>query len=318
MSPCRADSKQLTEAKRESLFERMRECGRIGYITHSITAAEIAAAMLHRVPVSLNVIAYDATMTMLETILAKGVKVTKVFIDTVGDPEHYQTRLNKLFNIGALGGGGTSGRGWAIDFTVTKKADSLFKCVSAASIAAKVTRDKAIRDWVFNEPALKHVGRLREEGEDSADEDARGSQYEEDELEEEKDAAEPAQKRSRVADPRHMKSTASGNSIHIHPSAAGSGYPSDPKTKAWMEAHMDKVFGWPDVVRFSWLPAKDALQAGGVPVEWEEDVVEDEKQAKLSAFFITAPTKGPAKAAPQLKARSAWLRKRMIEPVATL
>ena len=40
----------------------------------------------------------------------------------------------------------------------------------------------------------------------------------------------------------------------------GSGYPSDPKCKEWMKVNLqDPVFGWPDVVRFSWGPAKKML-----------------------------------------------------------
>ena len=49
----------------------------------------------------------------------------QVFVDTVGVAERYQDYLTKAFQ----------GR---IKFTVTKKADSLFPVVSAASICAKV------------------------------------------------------------------------------------------------------------------------------------------------------------------------------------
>jgi ribonuclease H2 subunit A len=35
-------------------------------------------------------------------------------------------------------------------------------------------------------------------------------------------------------------------------SDAGSGYPSDPKTKAWLQNNIDQTFGYPDFVRFSW------------------------------------------------------------------
>lgn len=38
-----------------------------------------------------------------------------------------------------------------IEFFVRKKADSIFKCVSAASIVAKVTRDRAVKFWKFGE-----------------------------------------------------------------------------------------------------------------------------------------------------------------------
>ena len=39
----------------------------------------------------------------------------------------------------------------------------------------------------------------------------------------------------------------------------GSGYPSDPKCKAWMDDLHDPVFGYNDFVRFSWAPTKKRL-----------------------------------------------------------
>lgn len=32
----------------------------------------------------------------------------------------------------------------------------------------------------------------------------------------------------------------------------GCGYPSDPDTKLWLTKHLDPVFGFPTIVRFSW------------------------------------------------------------------
>lgn len=64
----------------------------------------------------------------------------------------------------------------------------------------------------------------------------------------------------------------------------GSGYPSDPKCKAWLARHMDdKVFCYPDLVRFSWGPVKDACKDNGITVEWEADE-EDEQQGAMLAF----------------------------------
>ena len=75
----------------------------------------------------------------------------------------------------------------------------------------------------------------------------------------------------------------------------GSGYPSDPKCKAWMgrNSNVDSPFGFPDFVRFSWGPAKGALKEvdEGVPgtrglgVRWEaDDDDEDERQPSMDSF----------------------------------
>ena len=60
-----------------------------------------------------------------------------MYVDTVGPPEKYQDKLQGIFPD--------------IDVTVSKKADSIYPIVSAASICAKVARDKAVKNWKFNE-----------------------------------------------------------------------------------------------------------------------------------------------------------------------
>lgn len=62
-----------------------------------------------------------------ETDLTDPPNITDIFIDTVGDPETYKSRL-----VAALGK--DFGR-----FVIEKKADATYKVVSAASIVAKVT-----------------------------------------------------------------------------------------------------------------------------------------------------------------------------------
>ena len=58
------------------------------------------------------------------------------------------------------------------------------------------------------------------------------------------------------------------------PLDCGSGYPSDPKCKAWMDSALqDAVFGFPDVVRFSWAPIKARLNN-----ENHQDDGDDEKK----------------------------------------
>ncbi|CAF92580.1 unnamed protein product, partial [Tetraodon nigroviridis] len=41
----------------------------------------------------------------------------------------------------------------------------------------------------------------------------------------------------------------------------GSGYPNDPKTKAWLLRYLDPVFGYPQFVRFSWSTAQTLMDS---------------------------------------------------------
>lgn len=52
------------------------------------------------------------------------------------------------------------------------------------------------------------------------------------------------------------------------PAARGSGYPGDDVTKKWLRGSLDPVFGFPDLVRFSWGTSKTMLKERGVEIEW--------------------------------------------------
>ena len=58
-------------------------------------------------------------------------------MDTVGQPEKYQEKMQRVFP--------------SLNIIVAKKADALYPVVSAASIAAKVTRDRIVDGWKFEE-----------------------------------------------------------------------------------------------------------------------------------------------------------------------
>ena len=90
----------------------------------------------------------------------------------------------------------------------------------------------------------------------------------------------------------------------------GSGYPSDPACKAWMGKNLvDKVFCFPDFVRFSWGPARKAVKEDGVTVQWKADeedengVREDENQMKMNAFLQTVSKSKGSKAPPKKRQR---------------
>lgn len=210
-----ADSKVLNEEQREKLFAAINSAEElVGWKVEILSPNRISTAMLQRTKYSLNALSHDAAIELIRKVLADGVKLTEVFVDTVGDPGKYQSKLEQIFP--------------GLSITVTKKADSLFPIVSAASICAKVVRDECLKGWTFVE--------------------------------------------------RNMES-----------SGLGSGYPSDPQTKAWLSSHMDPVFGYPTVVRFSWATCREILDSKAVDVQWPDD---DEPEnpaavrcAKISQFF---------------------------------
>jgi len=154
--------------------------------------------MLRRPPTNLNKQSQDATILLIRQVLASGIELKEVYVDALGNTDKYQAYLSSLFP--------------AIDFTVTNKADSKFKIVGAASVAAKVTRDACIEGWCFEEDA--------------------GAQQSKWSLE------------------------------------MGSGYPSDPNTQRWLRESVDPVFGFPNIVRFSWSTVAVLLNKEASAVKW--------------------------------------------------
>jgi len=138
-----ADSKTLTPAKRADLLAVIQALPWLRTRCVSLTARELSAAMVSERPVSLNTLAHDTTIGLIQFALDEGLFLEKVFIDTVGDPDRYRAKLEIVFSS------------YGIQFTVTSKADALFPIVSAASIMAKTTRDREIAGFVFEEKGLE-------------------------------------------------------------------------------------------------------------------------------------------------------------------
>ena len=76
---------------------------------------------------------------MIKYFLDQGYNIKKVIVDTVGTADTYRKELEQKFAHKK------------IEFIVEKKADSLYKIVSAASIVAKVKRDYFLKHWKFEE-----------------------------------------------------------------------------------------------------------------------------------------------------------------------
>ncbi|KAJ6323158.1 hypothetical protein OIU77_012900 [Salix suchowensis] len=134
-----ADSKTLKEEKRENLFENLKANELLGWAVDVIDPRELSAKMLKKIKINLNEISHDSASGLVTRVLNMGVFLTEVYVDTVGDPEKYRIKLSERFP--------------SIKFVVAKKADSLYPVVSGASIVAKVTRDRALLDWVLDETA---------------------------------------------------------------------------------------------------------------------------------------------------------------------
>ncbi|KAE8684344.1 Ribonuclease H2 subunit A [Hibiscus syriacus] len=130
-----ADS--IKEEKREELFENLKADDSIGWSVDVIDPRELSAKMLNKKKVNLNEISHDSAIGLINRVLNTGVLLTEVYLDTVGDADKYRIKLSERFP--------------SIKFVVAKKADSLYPVVSGASIVAKVTRDRALREWVMEE-----------------------------------------------------------------------------------------------------------------------------------------------------------------------
>ncbi|XP_025024415.1 ribonuclease H2 subunit A isoform X2 [Python bivittatus] len=132
------DSKTLTEAQREELFEKLDAAKDvIGWALHILSPNFISTSMQRRTKYNLNALSHDTAIGLIQHALDSGVHVAEVFVDTVGPAEKYQEKLKQQFP--------------ELEVTVKAKADSLFPAVSAASICAKVARDRIVKNWKFLE-----------------------------------------------------------------------------------------------------------------------------------------------------------------------
>lgn len=135
-----ADSKVLTEVQREKLLSAMHDSEsdvQPGYFVNIISPHYITTQMLAKYKINLNVISQDAAAHLIQLVLDAGVRLTEVYVDTVGPPDKYQAKLAALFP--------------QLKIVVESKADSTYGIVSAASICAKVTRDRCLQQWNFLE-----------------------------------------------------------------------------------------------------------------------------------------------------------------------
>ncbi|KAG5488461.1 hypothetical protein JIQ42_00068 [Leishmania sp. Namibia] len=126
-----ADSKILGEQHRLASLQQLHQLKTFRTFTVCVSPEEISSTMTGRSGRNLNTLSHETAVRIIsEATLASAGKLCAAYVDTVGPPEPYQARL--------------AGRFPHLRVTVAKKADSKFPIVSAASIVAKTTRDKAI------------------------------------------------------------------------------------------------------------------------------------------------------------------------------
>ena len=133
------DSKQLSSETRQSLFQQIQSHPDIGFVLRVIHASEISRNMLRPTPYNLNAMSHDCAMEMIWAVLRAGVKIDTCYIDTVGMPDAYRSKLERVFD------------GYNINFVVEKKADAKYAPCSAASVVAKESRDAMVSNWKWSE-----------------------------------------------------------------------------------------------------------------------------------------------------------------------
>uniref|UniRef100_A0A0N5A533 Ribonuclease n=1 Tax=Parastrongyloides trichosuri TaxID=131310 RepID=A0A0N5A533_PARTI len=141
------DSKALTESKREKIFNIMNSDRDVKqyftYRLHVISPRMISCRMMMDRKGALNEISHTSCIDLIKSAIDAGINVKEVYVDTVGPKDKYQSKLQNIFKN--------------LKIIVAEKADSKYPIVSAASIAAKVTRDKIVYNWKFIEGSKYNV-----------------------------------------------------------------------------------------------------------------------------------------------------------------
>ena len=199
--------------ERDGFYERLmgqREV--LGWKTAVLHPQHISQCMLQKEKYNLNSLSHDTVFALISSLLqVHKARITHAYVDTLGPADKYEARLTERFP--------------GIKFTVRSKADSLFPVVGAASIVAKVTRDRRLQEWM-GERGFKEEG-------------------------------------------------------------FGCGYPSDPATVAWLKGNIDPVFGYGDMVRFSWSSCERLLQQHAAKVHWPKEEADENRDSRLAKAHKT-------------------------------
>ena len=131
------------------------EFSEVGVAVNSICPQYLSRKMLALMQnggKNLNVLAFDAALGLIKDVVDMGFNVKRIICDTVGPPETYRMKIQNHLGIDKVAKGVEPPFGQPI-VIVESKADDTYPVVSAASIMAKVTRDRELRNWQFEEGA---------------------------------------------------------------------------------------------------------------------------------------------------------------------
>lgn len=218
----------------------------------------------------------------------------------------------------------------AIEFTVEKKADATYKIVGAASIAAKVTRDRLVEHWIHPEGEKLPKVCLRER-EDVGGGSGAGAGNKRKRATTTSSAVKGGKKRRKVVEEDEgNEDEDEGRALVVEQQAEedaeeafegeqgeemGSGYPggecktlnrllhafhaqrpcfADPKTVAYLKAAFHPVFGYPSIVRFSWSGVKIAMDRECASFRWIDDDEDAKKGGRGGRLTVLSSIFGSA------------------------
>lgn len=69
----------------------------LGWAVHVNSPQDISESMLRVSKYNLNALAHDTTIDLIKGALARNVNVKEVYVDTVGPPQQYQDKLQRIF-----------------------------------------------------------------------------------------------------------------------------------------------------------------------------------------------------------------------------
>ncbi|TNJ29166.1 Ribonuclease HI, large sub [Giardia muris] len=123
------DSKRLSAQERERVFERLQALEGFSYETRTISAHAISTAMLSPRRRSINALSFEAARSLLHEVYQSH-PIEHAYIDLVSPEAQYAAAIRELMPN--------------VTLTICAKADAKYAITGAASIVAKVRRDRDI------------------------------------------------------------------------------------------------------------------------------------------------------------------------------